>query len=255
METINIQLKELENCTNLSLENAEQYIKDAELLIERSSFGHAYGFAILAYEELGRVLICVFGILGCCFTNKDMITPTIKQWNKTFKNHVTKQMIMRIIDELHEAVYQLFYRKFGIKESELKRLDVKDVQELIKKFIQSPGDVIKLIKSTFSSWEKFKKDLDDLLKERGVDKVIKEFPLEKPLEKEKWRGLYVDYKDEKFISPKTVGKDEVMRYLADVNRSFERMREFSIVLLELGRYGVLIKKKLVDVLFGLERAL
>ena len=52
METINIQIKELENCANLSLENAEQYIKDAELLIENSSFGHAYAFGVWAYEEI-----------------------------------------------------------------------------------------------------------------------------------------------------------------------------------------------------------
>jgi AbiV family abortive infection protein len=192
VEIINIQIKELENCANLSLENAEQYIKDAELLIENSSFGHAYAFAILAYEELGRTVICIFGILGCWFTDKDMITPNVKGWNKTFKNHVTKQIIMKVIDELYGAIYQLFYQRYGVKESEMKGLEVKDVKELIKKFVQSPDNAIKLTESIFSSKEKFEKDLEDLLKERGVDRVIKEIPSKRSLEKEKWRGLYVD---------------------------------------------------------------
>ena len=243
MEILNIQIKELENCANLSLENAEQYIKDAELLIENSSFGHASAFAILAYEELGKTLMCIFGMLVCWFTNKDVITPTIKGWNKTFRNHVTKQIIVRVIDELHRAVYQLFYQRFGIKETEMKRLDKNDIKELIKNFIQSPADVKELIKSVFSSKEKFEKDLEDLLKERGVDRVIKEFPSKKPLEKEKWRGLYVnmDYKKGKFISPNVVEKEEAIRYLADVKMSFERLKEFSSVILELGRYAALIR--------------
>jgi len=242
METITIQIKELENCANLSLENAEQYIKDAELLIENSSFGHAYAFAILAYEELGKTLMCIFGMLVCWFTNKDVITPTIKGWNKTFKNHVTKQIIMRVIDELHIAVYQLFYQRCGVKESEMKRLEVKDMKELTKKFIQSPDNAIKLIESIFSSKEKFEKDLEGLLKDRSVDRVIEEFPSKRPLEKEKWRGLYVDYKEEKFISPNMIEKEEAVRYLADVKGSFERLKEFSIVILEIGRHAALIRK-------------
>ena len=48
METINIQIKEFEKAVNLCLENVEQYIKDAELLIKNSSFGHAYALGVLA---------------------------------------------------------------------------------------------------------------------------------------------------------------------------------------------------------------
>ncbi|MCK4332223.1 MAG: AbiV family abortive infection protein [Thermoplasmatales archaeon] len=249
METISIQIKELENCVNLCLENAKQYIMDAEMLIKNASFGHAYALAILAYEELGKAIMCIFGTFGCLFTNKDMLTPSIKGWNKTFKNHVTKQWIQRIIDELYRTVYQVVGQQFDMKESEIEELEMiglddEDMKELIKNFVQSPDKGIELIKSIFSSMGNFKKDLEDLLKERGVDRVIKEFPLKKPLEKEKQRGLYVDYKDGKFISPKSIGKDEAIRNLTDVKRSFGRMKELiqmDIMILELGHYNAIKK--------------
>jgi hypothetical protein len=90
-------------------------------------------------------------------------------------------------------------------------------------FVQSPNEGIELFKTVFSSTERFKKDLEDLLKQKGVDKVIREFALEE----EKHYGLYVDYKDGKFSSPKSIGKNEAISNLADVKRSFRRMKEYS----------------------------
>ena len=52
--------EELKDAVELCIENAEQYIKDAELLIESSSFGHAYAFGSLAYEEQGKAAGCIF---------------------------------------------------------------------------------------------------------------------------------------------------------------------------------------------------
>jgi AbiV family abortive infection protein len=36
------------------LENAEQYLKDAEILIAFRSYGHAYGLVVLGEEEFGK---------------------------------------------------------------------------------------------------------------------------------------------------------------------------------------------------------
>lgn len=44
----------------LSLENAEQWIKDAKLLIKNSSFGHASALLRFASEEIAKAYICWF---------------------------------------------------------------------------------------------------------------------------------------------------------------------------------------------------
>ena len=46
--------------TRLSLKNAEQWIKDAKLLIETSSFGHASALLRFACEEVAKAYVCWF---------------------------------------------------------------------------------------------------------------------------------------------------------------------------------------------------
>lgn len=44
--------------TKLSLENAEQWINDAELLIKNSSYGHANALLRFACEEIAKAYVC-----------------------------------------------------------------------------------------------------------------------------------------------------------------------------------------------------
>ena len=46
--------------TKLSLENAEQWIKDAKLLLKHGSFGHASALIRLAVEEAVKAFVCWF---------------------------------------------------------------------------------------------------------------------------------------------------------------------------------------------------
>ena len=52
----------------------------------------------------------------------------------------------------------------------------------------------------------------------------------------------MDYKDGKFISPKTVGKDDAIRFLADVKKSLGRIKTFSFMILALGDYDAVTNK-------------
>lgn len=231
-----ISKEELIDAVGLCLENAEQFIKDAELLIESSSFGHASAFGVLAYEELGKAFLSTVTVFLYYVENKDLIKK--KMWRNRgrnpFMNHKIKQKFVKIIDELYEAIYQLF----GAKELEMERLSEEDVKNIAKYFIRSPDKAINFVKSVFYCINEFKKDLEDVLEERGVDRIMEEFTLEE----EKWCGLYVDYKEEKFISPKMVRRDEATWSLADVKRSFERVKEISIMLLELRHLDAIIKQ-------------
>ncbi|MGB7533259.1 MAG: AbiV family abortive infection protein [Halobacteriota archaeon] len=223
--------EELKDAVELCLENAEQYIKDAELLIGSSSFGHAYAFGVLAYEELGKAVGCIFRVLFYMHVNKDVLDK--KKWrNKRqnpLMNHLKKQKIMKVIDTLIEALHPLF----SAEELEISKEDGK---EIAKYFSDSPDRCIEVIQCAPFYMSEFKADLEDLLEES--DRTAKEFTLEE----EKWRGLYVDYKDGKFISPKTVEKDDAIRFLADVKKSFGRIKTFGFMILTLGDYDAVTNK-------------
>jgi len=227
-----ISKEELINAFRLSIENAEQFIKDAELLIESSSFGHAYAFGVLAIEEMGKAFLFAVAVFLHHVYNKDLIEKKKLQNRRRnpFTKHLTKQKFVKIVDKLYEALYPLF----DAKVSEMERLSEEDIKVEITS-VQSLDMVQKFIESVFTS--EFKNDLEDLLEELGVDRVMEEFTLEE----EKWRGLYVDYRRGKFISPKKVRKEDAIRYLADVKRSFERVKEISIMLLELRHHDAIIK--------------
>ena len=223
--------EELKDAVELCIENAEQYIKDAELLIESSSFGHAYAFGVLAYEELGKAVGCIFRVLFYMHVNKDMLDK--KKWRNRAQNplmnHIEKQKIMKGIDTVIESLYPLF----SAEELEISKEDKKGIT---KYFSDSPDSIIELVQLASSYISEFKADLEDLLEES--DRTAKDFTLEE----EKWRGLYVDYKDGKFISPKTVGKDDAIRFLADVKKSLGRIKTFSFMILALGDYDAVTNK-------------
>lgn len=247
METINIQIGEFEKAVNLCLENAEQYIKDAELLIENSSFGHAYAFGVLAYEELGKAKMLSVVVLYSYFSGKKDIPIPKKTWENRRKNpffmHPKKQKIEKIADELFGAIYQWFYQNFGIKELESEKLceeDVKEFLDFIQPIIKILGNT-GLIQLVFQGLKRFVEgELEDLLEERDFDKILNDFTLED----KKWAGLYVDlnWKDRKFASPKIIRKDDASKCLEYIKRSFRIMKEFSTMIFELGRHELIIEE-------------
>lgn len=227
--------EELKDAVELCIENAEQYIKDAELLIKRSSFGHAFAFGVLAYEELGKAVVCSFWVFSYRHVNKDVLDK--KKWRykrqNPLINHTKKQKIMKAVDTLIESLHQ----RFNAEELEISKENEKEITKYFSdSFSDSPDSSIELIQLASSYISGFKADLEDLIEES--DRIVKEFTLED----EKWRGLYVDYKDGKFISPKTVGKDDAIRFLADIKESFGRIKTFSFMILALGDYDAVTNK-------------
>ena len=187
-----VSKEELIDAVGLTLENAEQFIKDAELLVENSSFGHASAFAILAYEEIGKAFTCMSLIFYCLLTDKDKTTLDI---SFLWKNHVKKQKNARKYDETYR--YCQYLKSYFDQQKRLNRcLNVKDI-----------------------------KDWKDLAKEKDVEGILKDFSAKKGLEKKKWNGLYIDYKEGKFTSPKMVRKEVAIRDLEDVKSLFESIEK------------------------------
>jgi len=73
--------------TKLSLENAEQWIKDAKLLIKNSSFGHASALLRFAVEETAKAYVC-------WLTSERLFPIENKVVRDVFKKHKVKNEVM-----------------------------------------------------------------------------------------------------------------------------------------------------------------
>ena len=76
----------------LSLENAERFLNDAVLLINNSSFRHAFAFIILALEEIGKAIYCNWAMKGFVKVNDDFF--------QNLRTHKTKQKVIREIEKI-----------------------------------------------------------------------------------------------------------------------------------------------------------
>ena len=113
--------------TKMSLENAEQWIKDAKLLIKNSSFGHASALLRFALEELAKAYVC--------WISSERIFPMDNKVIKdVFRKHETKnQVIMGVL-------YSLMWRnKFPI------RIEPTD-QEIIEAYKQLKAMIVSIEK-------------------------------------------------------------------------------------------------------------
>jgi len=76
----------------LSLENAEKFLDDAQILIKNSSYGHAYAFTVLALEEIGKAVYCNWTINGPLKVDDDFL--------KRLRDHKTKQKVIKEVEKL-----------------------------------------------------------------------------------------------------------------------------------------------------------
>ncbi|UCF58543.1 MAG: AbiV family abortive infection protein [Candidatus Bathyarchaeota archaeon] len=73
--------------TKMSLENAEQWIKDATFLLGNSSFGHASALLRFAWEELAKAFLC-------WLSAEEIFPIENKVVRDAFKNHETKIQVI-----------------------------------------------------------------------------------------------------------------------------------------------------------------
>lgn len=127
----------------LCWKNAEQYVKDAEVLIKKRSYGHAFALAVLAEEELSKAVmyyLCsegIFGIEG--------------GWRRDSLRHVRKQnfafgiAFLYEISLIVEEAVEYAQRKAKRNGREFNQILEKKMAEIIQKeqklFASNQGDV------------------------------------------------------------------------------------------------------------------
>ena len=191
--------KTLRKALGLCVDNAEQFIKDAEILIENSSYGHAFALSVLAEEEIAKAWIyhiCAEGVIGVEGT-----------WKRDIRDHRLKQgfglllgLIYKIIGLLRE-IKESVDKEAGDNSRKAKRIALKKMKDFKEQMLESATH------------------------QRGeFHELLKWF---KTLQDEKEKALYIDidFRENTFTSPKKFEKRDVKKYLEQVEERLEITRE------------------------------
>lgn len=175
--------KILEEAVQLCFDNAEQFIKDAEVLVDNRSYGHAFALVVLGEEETVKAMMYSLFSEGLLPEHYELYLK------KRLDSHLHKQA--------WAGALTFAYRMIGLAQS------------LWKSSREQEGSTTR---------RKFEEMTSEL-------KVITKGDLErfKTLQEDKEKGLYVDldFERKELSSPKSLGKDEVERYLSQAKLRFE----------------------------------
>jgi len=133
-----------------SYDNARAFIKDAEILVDKGTPGHACSLAILGFEEMAKALVCFFVALGI-IERDDKIVEDV------FKSHKVKH---------REAFGLVFLSIFNIwweetKQQEKKRINI-DKDFLPTAFIKMGVEEFNIQVTNRKEYAKLEKIIDDL---------------------------------------------------------------------------------------------
>jgi len=133
----------------LCLENAEQWMNDAKLLMDNSSYGHSYSLLVFADEEIAKAYIC-------WLVAEDMIPVNSKFVQDTFSKHRTK----------HETLVGIFLG--AMLKEDLSKGQI-TIEQILK---ESSALTIEKIEKALEEIEKLL-DFTEMMRQKGiyVDKV------------------------------------------------------------------------------------
>ncbi len=183
------KLKASEEC----LKNARQFVKDAERLIESSSFGHAFSLLVLADEEMGKSLMFLFSLFGLSLKRSFLRSHARKQFVQLGMSLAWTILDLLRIENIMKAareVKDVEKRKLLIVE-EMKKIAEMDEDEMRNRLQLRIGETVDLFK-----------DLDT----------------------RKQRGFYVELNDDgEITTPTDISEEEVLQYLGSVKSRLSKM--------------------------------
>lgn len=163
----------------LSYENSENLFKAAEELAAKNFTSIAISLVILSAEEALKTLIFIIGINKKEFANEFDV-------QKLFSSHCYKH---DLLEDLFEIFIQIQYK----------------VAEILQSFINE----LEIENETIKDW---KKTFNDNYKRRTItlnsDDIISWWECANDL---KIKGFYLDYRNNEWISPKTLNREDYLR--------------------------------------------
>jgi len=183
----------------MSFKNAEQFIKDAEVLVKKRSYGHGFALAVLAEEELAKAVmyyLCAEGIFGINGKWRNDSIRHLRKQEFAFGIAFTYEMILIV-----EEAMDFAQRKAKGDAVKFKQIFEEKIAEILKKeeklFASKRGDLYEHLK-----------------------------PFEK-LQKKRERAMYVEanLQKTKITSPKDFKKSEAKQYITHVKERLEVLKD------------------------------
>lgn len=190
--------KLLKKAVQSCLHNVEQYFKDAHLLVENGSYGHAFAFTVLGEEELSKAYI-----YHMC-SEELLPLNLIKKLGRFRGSHRRKQTIAATIT-FTRGITQFFENLIESSKREAEGNRNKSLK-MAKKKLQETTEYLNKNKDELGS------------------RMFQFFNKFATLEEDKHKGMYVDVKIEEGVltSPHSQEKDTVKKQLSQ----FRKMLEF-----------------------------
>jgi len=121
--------------SKLSLENSEQFIKDAKLLMKNSSFGHASALLRLAVEESTKALVC-------WYTSEKILPVENELVEDVFKHHKAKtRFFLTFLSGWKAGKTFRSLRKFMESMPKLSHGQLSEVSKQFEKIIASTDEM------------------------------------------------------------------------------------------------------------------
>jgi AbiV family abortive infection protein len=198
MASNEVQEKLLKEAVQACLSNAEQYLKDAEILFENGSYGHSFALTVLGEEELSKAYI-----YHMC-SEELLPLDLIKKLGRFRGSHRRKQTIAATIT-FTRGITQFFENLIESSKREAEGNRNKSLK-IAKKKLQETTEYLKKNKDELGS------------------RMLQFFNKFATLEEDKHKGMYVDAKIEEGVltSPQSQEKDTVKEELSQ----FRKMLEF-----------------------------
>lgn len=183
----------------LSLKNAEQYITDAEVLVKKRSYGHAFALAVLGEEELAKAVmyyLCAEGIFGI-----------EGKWRKDSLRHVRKQRFAFGIAFMYEIIL-IVEEAMNFAQKKAKGNTPRFGKIFEKKMAEILQKEQKLVASKHGDFYEHLKPFEELQKKRE-------------------KAMYVEANLRKgeVTSPKDFKKSEAKQYISHVKERVEVLRD------------------------------
>lgn len=182
-----------------SYKNSERFVKDAEILLKKKSYAHAFALAILGEEELAKAAM---------YSNAADGTVGIEgKWRKDLsKSHTTKQIVAFGIALMYELI-----------------LITADAADFAKK--KAKGNVEKARQIYEKKYQEFLQEEQNMFAQRRGD-VYEHLEIFERLQQKREKAMYVDasLEEKRISSPKSLKKSTAKRYISHVKERLDVLR-------------------------------
>jgi len=178
--------------------NAEQFVKDAETLLKKRSYAHAFALAVLGEEELAKAVMYSLAA--------NEIMRIEGKWRSKLIKHAVKQTIALGIAQIYELI--LIAEDAAINAKKKAKGDVRKFRELFEEELK------KLIKE----------EQEMFARKRG--EVFEHLEHFEKLQKKREEAMYVEanLEKERISSPRNFKKSTAKSYVFHVRERLDALR-------------------------------